>query len=187
MDTINDNRKKQYWGLFGAFWGFTGAFMLISFAVWRLTPVALDIFEYSLSAWQWTLLAANVLFMAYSEGYRGFQLAFAPRVAARSLYLSRHPTPARLLFAPFFVIGYFDATRRRIIATYSLTTVIIALVFLVHQLQQPWRGIIDAGVVTGLVWGLLCMLYFFIRAARAKQYGCSPELPVMEELRKQNC
>ena len=170
-------KSKHYLGIFGAIWGFAGAFALIGYAIWRLTPLAFNALEHSLSLLQWVLLIANILFMAYSEGYKGFQLAFAPRVAARSLYLSQHPTPARLLFAPLFVIGYFDATRRRIVASYLLTVMIIVLIILVHQLDQPWRGIVDAGVVIGLVWGLASMLYFVILAFGVDNFSYSPEIP----------
>jgi len=170
-------QSNKYLGTIGAIWGFAGAFALIGFAVWRLTPLAVNALEYQLTIIQWIALIANVLFMAYSEGYKGFQLAFAPRVAARSLHLSQHPTLARVVFAPFFVIGYFDATRRRMIASYLLTIMIIVLIILVHQLQQPWRGIVDAGVVIGLGWGLVSMLYFVVQAFSAKNFSYSPEIP----------
>ena len=164
-------------GTFGAIWGFLGAFMLISYAVWRLTPMATDALNYPLSVLQWSALAANIVFMAYSEGYKGFQQAFAPRVAARSLYLSRNPTAIRVVLAPLFVIGYFDATRRRLITSYLLTTMIIILIVLTRMVDQPWRGIIDAGVVIGLVWGLASMLYFVIQAFGVDNFSYSPEIP----------
>ena len=150
-------------GLLGATWGFIGAFMLISYAVWRLTPMAMDAF--------------NILFMAYSEGYKGFQQAFSPRVAARSLYLSRNPNTLRVILAPLFVIGYFDATRHRMIISYLLTTMIVILVVLTRMVDQPWRGIIDAGVVIGLVWGLASMLYFIVQAFAEDNFAYSPEIP----------
>jgi hypothetical protein len=57
------------------------------------------------------------------------------------------------------------------------TTAIILLVVLVHRLDQPWRGIVDAGVVVGLGWGLISLLHAtvatFVRAA----YLISPEVP----------
>lgn len=164
-------------GLFGAIWGFCGAFMLISYAVWRLAPLAMDTFNYSLSMLQWTALTVNVVFMAYSEGYKGFQQAFAPRVAARSLYLSKNPSLLRVSLAPLFVIGYFDATRHRMIISYLLTSMIIVLVVLTRMVDQPWRGIIDAGVVVGLVWGLVSMLYFMLLAFGEKEFSYSPEIP----------
>lgn len=164
-------------GLLGAIWGFCGAFMLISYAVWRLAPLAVDTFNYPLSMLQWSALTANVVFMAYSEGYKGFQQAFAPRVAARSLYLSKNPSILRVLLAPLFVIGYFDATRHRMIISYLLTSMIIVLVVLTRMVDQPWRGIIDAGVVIGLIWGLVSMLYFMAQAFGEKDFSYSPEIP----------
>ena len=38
------------------------------------------------------------------------------------------------------------------------------LVALVRRLDQPWRGIIDAGVVVGLAWGLAALWIFTARA-----------------------
>jgi len=169
--------SEKYLGAFGAIWGFGGAFALIGFAVWRLTPLAVEALDYQLTIIQWAALISNVLFMAYSEGYKGFQLAFSPRVAARSLYLSRNPTAIRLLFAPLFVLGYFDATKRRMIVSYLLTIMIIVLIILVHQLQQPWRGIVDAGVVVGLGWGLASMLYYIVHAFSTENFSYSPEVP----------
>jgi hypothetical protein len=164
-------------GLLGATWGFLGAFMLISYAVWRLTPMAMDAFNHSLSMLHWLALVANILFMAYSEGYKGFQQAFSPRVAARSLYLSRNPNALRVLLAPLFVIGYFDATRHRMIISYLLSTMIVILVILTRMVDQPWRGIIDAGVVVGLIWGLASMLYFIVQAFAEDNFSYSPEIP----------
>ena len=163
-------------GVLAAIWGFGGAFLLIGYAVWRLTPLMMEAFDYQMSILQWLVLILNVAFMAYSEGYKGFQLAFSPRVAARTLYLSRNPSMLRVILAPLFVIGYFDATRRRMIASYMLTLMIIVFVILVHQLSQPWRGIVDAGVVVGLIWGLASMLYFIVQAFRVDNFTYSPEI-----------
>ena len=38
------------------------------------------------------------------------------------------------------------------------------LVALVRQLEQPLRGVIDAGVVVGLVLGLLSLAYHALRS-----------------------
>ena len=170
----------KYIGIFGAIWGFAGAFTLIGYAVWRLTPFALEIVDYPMSQLQWAILLVYTLFMAYSEGYKGFQQAFSPRVAARALYISHHPKPQFVLLAPFFVFGYFHATRKRMITSYVLTIMIIGLVILVRFLDQPWRGIVDVGVVIGLLWGLLSMLYFFVHAFSKADFSYSPETPVTD-------
>ena len=41
---------------------------------------------------------------------------------------------------------------------YGLTLAIILMVRIVHGLAQPWRGIIDLGVLAGLAWGLVTTL-----------------------------
>ncbi len=173
---------NNFRGKFAAVWGFGGAFALIAFAVWRLTPVAIESLTYPLTTLQWTALIANIIYMLHAEGYKGFQQAFAPRVAARTLYIHDNPTTKRVILAPLFIMGYFDSTRKRMLVTYALTTMIITLVIIVRQIDQPWRGIIDAGVVAGLIWGLTSMLYFIRQALSSKPYNFSPEV---EELSTQ--
>jgi hypothetical protein len=34
---------------------------------------------------------------------------------------------------------------------------VVALVLIVKSLPQPWRGIVDGGVVVGLAWGLVSL------------------------------
>ena len=38
---------------------------------------------------------------------------------------------------------------------------------IVHRLDQPWRGILDAGVVVGLSWGTIATLALSVRAWRS--------------------
>ena len=47
-------------------------------------------------------------------------------------------------------MSYFYATRKRKISSLGLTGLIVCFVILVRLLSQPWRGILDAGVVTGI-------------------------------------
>ncbi len=163
-------------GTFGAIWGITGVFLLLGSAIYRLTPLALAAFSSPFRWYHWLAWTARVLIMAHAEGYRGFQQRFSPRVAARALYLRHHPKILHIIFAPLFCMGYFHATRRRQTVSISLTAGIIVLVLAVRLIPQPWRGIIDIGVVVGLVWGLVSLLWF---AARAVTGRCdySPEVP----------
>ena len=41
--------------------------------------------------------------------------------------------------------------------------VMVIIVVVVHQFPQPWRGIVDAGVVVGLGWGVVCLWREIIR------------------------
>ena len=163
---------------FAAVWGAAGGVGVCAFAVWRLAPIAVEALEYALTTSQWILLVGNVVFMAWSEGYRGFQQKFAPRVAARALYLYRTAQPLWVrLLAPAFCFGYFRAARRTRLIAWVGTIGIIILVVLVHQLEQPWRGIIDAGVVVGLSWGIVTLLINFAKTWRTGEYQVSPEVP----------
>lgn len=161
-----------------AVWGASGVVAICMFAIWRLAQYTFQAFEMPFTALQWVALVANIVFMAWSEGYRGFQLKFSPRAAARALHLYRVPTRwwTRLL-APLFCFGYFQASRRVLIVTWSLTLGIVVLVLLIHQLDQPWRGIIDAGVVVGLTWGVVSLVANYIKAFGSGAYPAPPEVP----------
>ena len=69
-----------------------------------------------------------------------------------------------ILLAPLFCMGFIHATRTRKVIAFSLTLMIICFIILVRLLPQPWRGIVDAGVVVGLAIGILSLLYFMIVA-----------------------
>jgi len=164
-------------GTFGALWGVSGVLLLLGSAVYRLAPLAVDAFTHELAWHHWAVLVFFVLFMAYAEGYVGFQQRFSPRVAARARYLKEHPRTILVLLAPFFCMGYFHATRRRQITSLSLTVGIILLIILVRFLPQPWRGIVDAGVVIGLAWGMISLLIFSVQAFGEGSFPYSPEVP----------
>lgn len=163
-------------GVLGAAWGAAGVIAILSFAVYRLLPRAIEAFEMGLTPVQWLITVAVCLAMAYSEGYRGFQLHFSPRTAARVRYLRDRPHGLRALFAPLFAMGFFHATRRTRWTAYGITCAVIFFVVLVQRLDQPWRGIVDAGVVVGLSWGVLSFAGFVIRALTRPTYPVSPEV-----------
>lgn len=164
----------------GAFWGLAGVALLLGSAIYRLAFIAHDAFTYPWSWYHWFSFVLIVFFMAYVEGYQAFQQAFSPRVAARARYLRDHPNMLHSLLAPLFCMAYFHASRRRQITSISVTAGIIVLVVLVRLLDQPWRGIIDGGVVVGLAWGLISLLIFGYQALSADEFLYSPEVP--EEL-----
>jgi len=143
-------------------WGIGGVLLLLIFAIFRLAPMALELENSSMSMVHWLTLAFSVIYMAYAEGYKGFHLGFAPRVVVRARYLANNPRPLHLLLAPLFCMGYIHATRRRQIVSFVLTTMIICFVLIARSMPQPWRGILDAGVVVGLSIGVLSIGYFLI-------------------------
>ena len=169
--------KASPTGLLAAAWGVLGVAAILLFAIVRLTAYTWEAVVGGLNGLHWFLLVTNVVFMAWSEGYRGFQLRFSPRVAARALHLGRHVTALRAILAPLFCIGYFQAARRTILVAWIGTLAIVLVVLLVHQLEQPWRGIIDAGVVVGLTWGLVTFVAAVARTFSTGQYLYDPGVP----------
>mgnify|MGYP001485588673 FL=1 len=76
-------------------------------------------------------------------------------------------------------MGYIFATRRRQILSIGLTLVVMGFVVVARQLPQPWRGILDAGVVTGLSLGIMSILYFLLNSLRTPGFiTVSPEVPL---------
>jgi len=161
----------------GAYWGLAGVLLLIGSAVSRLTPIAIKAFSLTWSWYHWIAFVLIMLFMAYVEGYRAFQQAFSPRVAARARYLLTHKNLLHTLLAPLFCMAYFHAPLRRRITSISVTCGIIVLVILVRLLDQPWRGIIDGGVVVGLAWGLVSLAIFGYQALTQEMFSYPPEVP----------
>lgn len=155
-----------------AFWAVGGVALLLTQAIVRLAPLAwAPIRDGALHGWLWVALAGSVAFNGFFEGYQAFHKGFGPRVAARGLHVARRPRVLHVVLAPLFSMGYFHATRKRKITSWSVTTGVIVLIVLVHQVPQPWRGIIDAGVVVGLAWGVFAVLSNFVRYLRGAPAG----------------
>ena len=140
-------------GIGGAIWAIVGVAGILGWAIVRLSDIALGALEEPLAWYHWAAIGAFVPFMVWSEGLRGFQRRFSPRVAERAMLIRAAPTAARVIFAPLFAAGFFGGPRRDQVRACLGTVAIIVLVILVHRLEQPWRGILDAGVVAGLTWG----------------------------------
>lgn len=164
-------------GLAGAIWGIAGFSLILLDAINRLARIALHALDGKLTVLQWLCLVLVVLALAYAEGYRGFQKKFSPRCAARLYYLYKHPEPLAVIFAPLFCMGFFRATRGPLRFAWVGTTLIVLLVLLLHWAPQPWRGIVDAGVVVGLSWGLASFWVSIWRTFSSGQYPVSPEVP----------
>lgn len=165
-------------GTLGAIWAVLGLTLILGIPIYRLGVKALEAWEVKATwtVWHWVALAASLLFMGYSEGYKGFQKAFSPRAAARTRTVRDAPTWARVLFAPLFIMCFFDATKKRLIVAYVLTLMIIGFVVLFHFIPNEWRGILDAGVVLGLSWGLVSYFVYLLPALSRATFGVDPEV-----------
>jgi hypothetical protein len=161
-----------------ASWGIGGVVALIVQALVKLTPFAIEpIKNGGLSPWHWVVLVSWVTVNGYAEGLLGFHRKFSPRTVDRALYLGRNPSFVRVVFAPAFCMGLFDASPRTKIVGWTLIAVIASLVVLIRQLAQPWRGIVDAGVVVGLGLGLVSLIGLFVHGVVTKREPVLHEVP----------
>lgn len=138
--------------------------LMLLFAIYRLTPMAMELSSLPLTSLHWFALLLSIVYMAYAEGYKGFHKGFAPRVVVRARYLKKHASPGKAVLAPLFCMGFIYATRKRMILSISLSLMIICFVVVVRMLPQPWRGIVDAGVVTGLIFGVTSIIYYLVQS-----------------------
>lgn len=161
-----------------AWWGILGVVAILANAIGRLTPMALEPFGGApMSPLAWASYVLCIVGMAYSEGYRGFHLQFAPRVVNRARTLGPDSPPLRLALAPLFCMGLMHASKKRLIISWSLTTMIVVLVLMVRQLSYPWRSIVDAGVVVGLALGTVSILWWTAEALAGRPSEIPPDLP----------
>lgn len=166
------------WGWLGAVWGVVGVMGILGSAVARLTPIALEPLQQpAVSGSVVAAYLASVAFFAYTEGYRAFHLHFSPRVAARAHHLAEDPTRLRVLLAPLFCMGYFGATRRRLITSWCVTLGVVGIIVAVRFVPQPWRGAIDLGVCLALLWGAAVIPYFFLRGLVTRRFPVSADVP----------
>lgn len=146
-------------------WGLAGVIALFARAIVRLTPYAWEpIADGSLAPAHVAAYLGWVGFNAYSEGYRAFQKSFCPRVVGRAYHLAANPRPLFAALAPLYCLSLFHANRRGLTVAWVMVAVIALLVWLLRITPQPWRGIIDGGVVVALVWGLLAMVVMGFKA-----------------------
>jgi hypothetical protein len=161
-----------------AAWGVLTTTALLISAIARLTPLALEPLQsHTMTGLQWALYVGWGLFNGYVEGYRGFQKGYVPRVVARAFWLGHNPRPLFVLLAPFFCSGLFYATRKRLIISWCLLIGIVGIVQVVRLLEQPWRGIVDAGVVVGLAYGTAALVVVFVGVLLGRPLTVTPQVP----------
>ena len=144
----------------------------------RLSQPVVEVFSQGLTPLQVALAALWTAFMLYTEGWRGFHLQFSPRVVRRAWALADDPGLVRVLLAPAMCMGLIHANRKRLTVSWSLVTMIVVLVVAVRQMPQPWRAIVDVGVVLGLTAGLASVLFFWVGAIRGRVPDVPADLPV---------
>lgn len=174
---MNHKLNSRLISYIGVIWAIFGLTLIFVPAIFRIIPYATEALKFGLSLHQWILLIIWCIFMLFTEGYRGFQKQFSPRVASRTLFLLKgKPRFVDILLAPLFCMGFFHATKRVIIANWSIASGVTLLVIIVRHFSQPWRGIIDMGVALGLSYGLITIYYFLYLALKTRKPVVDPEL-----------
>ena len=171
-----NERPMTIRGVIAAVWSVLGLLLLLGYAIWKLSLYTYESLQMPWNWVHWLVFIGFTLFMAHSEGYKGFQKSFSPRYAARTKYLSTHSTLTQCLLAPLFSMGYFHAPQRRVIATVALTIMIVLFILAFQYIPQPWKGLLDAGVVLGLAWGAVSTVLFCIKAFSDAQYHWDAEI-----------
>jgi hypothetical protein len=157
-------------GRLAAAWGVLGVVALLVEAIVRLGVhgwAALS--AHPLTPAHWASTSAWCASMVFFEGYRGFQRSFSPRVVARAAELARAPTPGRVALAPLYCMGLWWAPRAVLVRQWTLVALVVGLVLVVARLEQPLRGLVDLGVVSGLGYGLGTLLTASARALAASR------------------
>ncbi len=164
-----------------AAWGIAWVSALLGRAIWSLTPWAIEPWtEGLMTKGQQALYIGWLVANAYLEGYRGFQLRFSPRVVSRAVYLGQNPRPLWVVLALPFCMSLFHSTRRQMTISWVFIGALVVLIWWVRSLPQPWRGIIDGGVVLGLVWGLGVIWWLFARYLAGAQVPPPEDLPLQK-------
>jgi hypothetical protein len=142
-------------GLVGAAWGIAGFLMLLGFVIFQLTTPAMEAFSHPLVWYHWPALAGVISFFLYIKGYRAFQRELSRRVVARALILRAKPDILKVLLAPLYCMGFFGAGLRRQLTMICLTLVMVGFILVFNRIDQPWRGIVDFGLVVSFAWGFI--------------------------------
>ena len=135
-----------------------GVIAIFSSAIYRLYPHVQESISYEFSILNWIVLVLYLIVMIVGKGYFALHRGFVPRVINRSELLVENGNLLDRLFAPLYCMGFFKAPKKRLIISYSMLLLIITFIASASKISQPWRGIIDLGVVIGLSLGILSLV-----------------------------
>jgi len=144
--------------------------LLLGFAAWRLIAPAREAFSYSFAWYHWVSFAAIAFFFLYVKGYRAFHKGLSRRVVVRARHIKAEPGTARVLLAPLYCMGFFGSGLRTGLMMTGLTAAMVGFIFLVRLLQQPWRGIVDLGLVGAFAWGFIAAAVHSMDSADCKNH-----------------
>lgn len=155
-----------------ATWAVVGVGLLLLECIVRLGARAVALVRAGLDGPMWLVLALVVAVFTYGEGYRALQRHFAPKVVARALDAGACLSGCLpVLAAPLYAMSLIGTEGRTLARAWGGVALIVLAALAVRALPAPWRGIVDAGVVSALTWGLIAIAVQFRQALRARLPG----------------
>ena len=145
-----------------------GVIAIFSSAIFRLYPHVREVFSFELTTINWIVLIAYLAVMIIGKGFFALHRGFVPRVMNRAELLAENGKLIDRLLAPLYCMGFFKAPKKRLIISYAMLLLIITFIVSASKISQPWRGIIDLGVVVGLSIGILSLLFLGINKLISK-------------------
>jgi len=145
-----------------------GVIAIFSSAIYRLYPHVREGFSIDFKTAHWIVLLSYLMVMIVAKGYFALHRSFVPRIINRSELLVKEGKIIDRILAPFFCMGFFRATKKRLITSYSMLIFVVSFIISASKISQPWRGIMDLGVVVGLSLGILSLLFSGFNRLRTK-------------------
>ena len=145
-----------------------GVIAIFSSAIYRLYPHVKKSMSYEFSTLNWIVLAAYLIVMIVGKGYFALHRGFVPRVVNRSEQIIENGKLIDKILAPLYCMGFFKAPRKRMIISYVMIFFIVSFIVSASKIAQPWRGIIDLGVIIGLSLGILSLLSLGLKRLNTK-------------------
>jgi hypothetical protein len=146
-------------GVLAGVWAIAGVVALFVEAAWRLAVRGIITVRAGLEPVEWLILILLTAAFVWGEGVRALQRRWIPGVYRRIDALRDEPRLSYRVLAPLYAMSLIGASRSTLARAWLGVVLIVAAVFIVRALPEPWRGIIDIGVAAALTWGLLVLLY----------------------------
>lgn len=145
-------------GHVAAWWGLVGVALTFAISVARLAERGIATIRAGLEPGEWIGLVVLVILFVYGEGVRGLQRRWIPAVLRRVAALRSEPRVSLRLLAPLHAMMLVGAPKGTLWRAWAGVGAIVAAVFIVRGLPEPWRGITDLAVACALGWGLIVIV-----------------------------
>ena len=136
-------------------WAMVGILAPLAEAVFRLSFYAQEALSGPLGPLHWAFAITWTAAMTYGEGYRVFQRRFTPQAIVRAKEIARSGGWLEGLCAPLACMGLTHAPPQKLVRAWSLVGFIVAFILVIRQFPQPWRGLVDLGVVCALSYAFV--------------------------------